>query len=202
MVLVGLDEAGAGPAFGSLWASAVSLYDEDTANTIPGLTDSKKVSERKRETLRKLLLDKVAQNRAHYGLGEVTAQEIDELGLGEARRLVFERALDDFVHKEGAPMPSKLIVDGTLFRAWRDVPFECVPRADASVPCVSAASILAKTTRDAQVLACVESDPSLDVKYGLRKNKGYLAPVHIQGLREHGRSALHRHSYRIRGVDA
>jgi ribonuclease HII len=80
------------------------------------------------------------------------------------------------------------------------VAYECIPRADDTVPCVSAASILAKTTRDAQVLAQVDADPSLDDKYGLRKNKGYLAPRHIQGLKEHGFSSLHRTSYHIRGL--
>ena len=202
-VVVGLDEAGAGPAFGSLWAAATHLPpmggdDDDcerAAHALTGLTDSKKMTPKRRATLRATLL-----TTARYGLGEVTQSEIDEWGLGEARRVVFERALDDYVAKEGNPFPTRLIVDGTLFRSWRGVPHECVPQADATVPCVSAASVLAKTTRDAQVLALVDEDPSLDERYGIRSNKGYLSATHIAGIRKHGYASLHRRSYRIRGL--
>lgn len=190
---MGLDEAGAGPAFGSLWAAAVHLPD---GASVEGLADSKKLTERRRDALRAALLD-----RAWYGLGEVTAREIDAQGLGEARRLVFERALDDLVAR-GHPEPSHIVVDGTLYRPWRGVPHECVPRADATVPCVSAASILAKTTRDAQVLALCDADPALDARYGLRSNKGYLSARHVEGLRAHGWSDHHRTSYRVRALAA
>ena len=187
--MLGLDEAGVGPAFGSLWAAAVADHPD-----LQGIKDSKSVTPTRRAAMRETILATAA-----YGLGEVTHAEIDSLGLGEARRLVFERALDDYVAR-GHPMPTSLVVDGTLFRAWRGVPFECRPKADATVPCVSAASILAKTTRDAQVLALCDADPSLHAKYDLRNNKGYLSPPHIAGLREHGYSEHHRRSYRIRAL--
>ena len=187
-IVVGLDEAGVGPAWGSLWAAAVYL-----PAAIPGLADSKRLSARRREELRVQIVE-----AAHHGMGEVSAKEVDTFGLGEARRLVFERALDDFV-ANGGPFPSELIVDGTLFRPWRGVRHVCIPRADATVPCVSAASIMAKTTRDRQVVAMCERIPHLDRQYALRSNKGYLSPAHIAGLREHGYHALHRTSYRIRG---
>ena len=191
-MIVGLDEAGVGPAFGSLWASAVYLPAD-----IPGVGDSKTLTAPKRARLRDRILE-----TASYGLGEVTAHEIDTYGLGEARRLVFERALDDLMVRFPDTQPSKLLVDGTLFRPWRNVPHECIPKADALYACVSAASILAKTTRDAQVEALCDAHPDLDASYGLRKNKGYLAAVHIQGLQQHGYSEHHRRSYRIRALGA
>lgn len=191
-VVVGLDEAGVGPAWGSVWAAAVHLREP-----LGGLTDSKKMSEKTRERMRGRILE-----AAHYGLGEVTQAEVDALGLGEARRLVFDRALDDFAARHPDVAPTRLVVDGTLFRPWRGVPHECVPKADLTVPCVSAASVLAKTTRDAQVLAACDADASLDEKYGLRGNKGYLSAAHIGGLRQHGYHALHRRSYRIRALEA
>ena len=190
-IVVGLDEAGAGPAFGSLWAAAVRL-----AADVEGLRDSKALSAKRRDALRAALL----AGEHSYGLGEVPQAEIDAIGMAEARRVVFKRALDDYMARGGV-LPTRLVVDGTLFRPWRGVPFECVPKADGTVPCVSAASVLAKTSRDAQVLAWCDADPTLDERYGLRANKGYLTKRHLDGLREHGRSALHRQSFRIRGVD-
>ena len=189
-MLVGLDEAGAGPAYGSLWAAAVHL-----PTPVDGLADSKALTPARRAAVCERLLAVAA-----YGLGEVTAAEIDEVGMAEARRLVFERALDDLVAR-GHPTPTELIVDGTLFRPWRGVPHTCVPKADATVPCVSAASVLAKTTRDAQVEAWCDADPTLDARYALRKNKGYLSPAHIAGLQAHGPADRHRRSFRIRALE-
>lgn len=196
-MLVGLDEAGVGPAFGSLWAAAVAQR-EPHVGWPAGLTDSKRLTPARREALRAALEDK----GVYYGLGEVTAQEIDAQGLGHARRRVFERALDDLrVRFPHAPMPTRLIVDGTLFGSWRGVPHECVPRADATVPEASAASVLAKTTRDAQVLAWCDVDPTLDARYAIRANKGYLSARHVEGLRAHGCSPHHRTSYRVRALE-
>lgn len=192
-VVVGLDEAGAGPGFGSLWAAAVHLTCD-----IPGLADSKKLSEKKRTNLRGAI-----ESSAHYGLGEVTAQEIDTLGMGEARRLVFERALENYMSRSG-PCPTLLEVDGTIFRPWAHngvtIPHHLQPGADALVPCVSAASIMAKTSRDTQILRICDENPYLQERYDLRANKGYLSHRHIQGIREHGRSPWHRHSFHIRSL--
>lgn len=193
-VLVGVDEAGVGPAFGSLWAAAVHLPVE---HSIEGLRDSKKLSEKRRNKLR----EDVVQ-MAHIGYGEVTADEINAFGgMAEARRLVFERALDDYAARNAADLfPTRIIVDGTLFRPWRDVAYECVVRADDLYPCVSAASILAKTTRDDQVVAWCDANPSLDAHYGIRSNKGYLSKRHMDGLKQYGFSSLHRSCYSIKGL--
>jgi ribonuclease HII len=189
-MLVGLDEAGAGPAYGSLWAAAVHL-----PVAVDGLADSKALTPARRAAARERVLAVAA-----YGLGEVTAAEIDAAGMAEARRLVFERALDDFVAR-GHATPTELVVDGTIFRPWRGVPHACVPKADATVPCVAAASVLAKTTRDAQVEAWCDADPTLDARYALRENKGYLTRAHVAGLKAHGLADRHRRSFRIRALD-
>lgn len=191
-MIVGLDEAGVGPALGSLWAGAVHIPD---GQTIQGLADSKKLTEKRRNRLRQEIT-----TMCLYGLGEVTSIEVDSLGLGECRRLVFERALDDLFRKHPTIEITKLVVDGTLFRPYKEIPYECVPRADQTNPHVSAASILAKTTRDAQILELCDAEPDLDDKYGIRSNKGYLAPAHIKGLQLHGFTRHHRRSYRIKGV--
>ena len=192
-MIVGLDEAGVGAAYGSLWAAAVYLQRDDV---VDGITDSKKLSKRKREAIAVAL--KAAEADVMYGLGEVTQMEIDTNGMGEARRLVFHRALDDFLKRNGEKLPEKLIVDGTLFRDWRGVPFECLPGADAKIACVGAASILAKTTRDAQVKQMCDNDTH--AKYGIRKNMGYLSKEHLNGLKTHGWGPHHRRSYKIRSI--
>jgi ribonuclease HII len=199
-MLVGLDEAGAGPVLGSLWAAAVHLPPAlSSSPLVASLADSKKLTPKRRAALRAALL--APEQGVVYGLGEVTQAEIDAGGMGEARRLVFERALDDLVARfPDADPPTRLIVDGTLFRPWRSVPHECVPKADTLYPCVMAASVLAKTSRDLQVEAWCDADPTLDARYGLRSNKGYLSARHLEGLRAHGLSALHRASFHLRGL--
>ena len=104
--------------------------------------------------------------------------------------------------RRDGPTPTYLQVDGTIFRPWVHqgvvVPYRLQPGADGCVPCVSAASILAKTTRDAQILQLCDDHPYLQERYDLRANKGYLSHRHLQGLREHGRSPWHRASFNIR----
>lgn len=193
-VVVGVDEAGVGCCWGSLWAAAVHL-PAAAARVPAGLCDSKKMTEKRRERVRAEVLAV-----ARHGMGEVTHEEIDRLGLGEARRLVFERALDDFVHRNG-DVPDHVVVDGTLYRPWRGVPYTLEPRADAAHACVSAASVLAKTTRDRQVVAlCDAPGGEAYAPYGIRRNKGYLSKEHIEAIGRLGRTPLHRHSYHIRSL--
>lgn len=114
---------------------------------------------------------------------------------------VFERALDDLFRKHPTLVVDQIIVDGTLFRPYKNISYECIPKADLTNPHVSAASILAKTTRDAQILELCDAEPELDERYGIRSNKGYLGVAHIKGLQEHGFSSHHRTSYRIKGFN-
>lgn len=188
--MLGLDEAGAGPGFGPLVACAATLQE---GHTVEGLADSKVLSEKKRNVLFEAL-----QTQCRFGLGVVTNEEIDEWGMAEARRKVFERALEDFARKYDDFQIRHLIVDGTIFRPWKDVPYTLMAKADQKIPNVSAASILAKVTRDTQMKALCDAEPDLDQKYKIRQNKGYLSKDHIEGIREHGFSRFHRKSYNIR----
>ena len=191
VAMLGLDEAGCGPALGSLVASAVRIPD---GLTVDGVMDSKKV---KNETARERLFEAILA-KADVGIGIVSHAEIDAMGMAEARRLVFERALDDFVASHPDVVIEKLVVDGTIFRPWRDVAYECVPGADATVAQVSAASIVAKVTRDRQIHELCDEHPELESRYGLRSNKGYLTRAHIEGIRTYGKTPYHRMSFRVK----
>lgn len=190
--MLGLDEAGCGPAAGNLVAAAVHLADDAA---VSGLRDSKKMSERARERCCDQL---VASCR--FGVGQVTSEEINAIGLGEARRVVFERALDDFASKYPDFAIASLVVDGTIFRPWRSVPYRCEEKADDAYPCVSAASVIAKVTRDRDVARLCDEHPELDERYDLRRNKGYLTLAHRRGLKTHGFSAHHRR-YKVKLPD-
>ena len=191
-IVAGLDEAGCGPAFGPLVAAACVL-PTPLPPSLSGLDDSKRLTPSRRSSLAHSI-----RACCLHGVGVVSASEIDDKGLAWARRAVFHRALEAMVEKEGAKEPDRLVVDGTLFEPWRNVPFQCLPKADATVPCVSAASILAKVAHDSAIEEECDSDPTLDERYGLRSNKGYLTPQHIEGLRAHGRCDGHRRSFYVK----
>lgn len=181
MLLAGVDEAGVGPLMGDLVAAAVVLPTEG----VEGVADSKKLSAKRRSVLAERV-----RAAATCAIGSVSAQEIDTHGMAWARRAVFHRALDAL-----SVRPDKIIVDGTLFEPWHDVPYECIPRADATVPAVGAASILAKVERDARVEALCKAQPEMASRYGWAKNKGYPTPQHLNALKEHGATEFHRHSF-------
>ena len=188
--MIVLDEAGCGPAFGDLVASAVSVPTNVLLN---GVTDSKKMSEKKRSIFYKKICDE-----CFFGIGKVTNKEIDSLGLGEARRLVFERALNDFELKYPTFEMEKHIVDGTIYRQWKNVPYECIPKADSIYIAVSAASVIAKVTRDNDILNLCKDNPYLNEYYDISSNKGYLTKSHKIGIAKHGKSVHHRLSYKIK----
>lgn len=194
-IVAGLDEAGCGPAFGELVAAAVIHDDALLRENLPlgiRIVDSKMLSDKKRGSAHRFILD-----TCKCGVGRVSASEVDSLGLAACRRIVFHRALDDLVAKHGV-RPDHLIVDGTLFKEWKKgVSHECIPKADATIPCVSAASIVAKETRDAWIRDVCTKYPDWNIRYDLVKNKGYLTPAHIQGIHLHGKTPQHRHSFRI-----
>lgn len=178
ILVAGLDEAGRGPLFGSVYAAAVILPD----GYIPeGLDDSKKLTEKKREKL----YDIIIENAVSYGIGICTPSEIDEINILNAAMLAMKRAVDNMKTK-----PEFLLVDGNVLRGFEQ-PAKAVVGGDAKIPAIAAASILAKVSRDRY---CLEMDEKYPM-YGLKKHKGYPTKAHYDAILKYGPTPLHRMSF-------
>lgn len=177
-LVCGIDEAGRGPLAGNVVAAAVVL---DPARPIPGLNDSKKLSARKREAL----AVQIREQAIAWAVGEASVEEIDRINILQATFLAMQRAV--------AALPVAAVaalVDGN--RCPRlDIPVEAVVQGDGKVASIAAASILAKTVRDAQMLALHAQYP----QYGFDRHMGYPTAAHLAALRAHGVSPVHRKSY-------
>ena len=174
----GIDEAGRGPLAGPVIAAAVIL---DPARPVQGLRDSKQLSAARREVL-------AAEIRARalaWALGRAEPEEIDRLNILRATLLAMRRAFDGL-----RPAPSRALVDGN---ARPDLPCACetVVRGDATIPAISAASILAKVARDQEMILLDARFPD----YGFARHKGYPTAAHLAALRRHGPSPIHRRSF-------
>ncbi len=178
MIVVGIDEVGRGCWAGPLVAGAVILSKE-----IPGLKDSKLLSKKRRETLAEL----ITINSNTIGIGWVDAIEIDKIGLTKATALAMQRALDKI--KVGY---DQIIIDGSLNYLSANPKATALIKADNIVPCVSAASIIAKVARDDYMSAMALEYPN----YGFEKHVGYGTKVHLEKLKLYGLSKLHRKSFR------
>ncbi len=174
-----MDEAGRGPLAGPVSAAAVIL---DDANPIAGLADSKKLSERQRDRLAPIIRERaLAWAVAYADVGEIDRLNILQATLLAMRRAVL--ALDI--------QPQQVLVDG-LYCPQTGIPSQAVVKGDSKIAAISAASILAKTARDALMLQLHEQYPH----YGFADHKGYPTAAHLAALREHGVSAVHRKSFR------
>lgn len=177
----GCDEAGRGCLAGPVVAGAVILKP---GADYPDLDDSKKLPEKKRYQLREMIL----QEALAYGVGIVTAAEIDEINILNASFLAMHRALDQLQVR-----PEFLLIDGNRFKKYHDLAYQCVVGGDAKYQSIAAASILAKTTRDRLMEAYDEQFPM----YHWKKNKGYPTPEHKQAIAEYGITDLHRKSFNM-----
>jgi ribonuclease HII len=176
--LCGVDEAGRGPLCGPVVAAAVIL---DPARPIVGLADSKKLSEKRRE---KLAIE-IREKALAWCIAEASVEEIDRLNILHATMLAMQRAVAGL-----ALVPDRVRVDGN--RCPRlEVPCEAVVKGDSLVAEISAASILAKTARDAQLLELDKLYP----QYGLAGHKGYPTAAHLAALRAHGACDIYRKSF-------
>ena len=174
----GCDEAGRGPLCGPVVAAAVILpLDVE----IEGLNDSKKLTEKKRE----LLFDIIKEKALAYAIAEASPAEIDEINILNASMLAMRRAVDALQVKADFAL-----IDGNCSRGF-NIPTETVVKGDAKSASIAAASILAKVTRDRQ---CIELD-RLYPEYGIAKHKGYPTKDHMNAVREHGPSPIHRRSF-------
>jgi ribonuclease HII len=177
-LICGVDEAGRGPLAGPVYAAAVIL---DSKQPIIGLADSKKISEKKREQL-------ALEIRLHataWAIATASVDEIDEINILRASLLAMRRAIEALPVK-----PHKILVDG-LYCPETGLPSRAIVKGDSTVAEISAASILAKTARDA---AMIEMHIRLPL-YGFAVHKGYPTPAHIAALNLHGVSSEHRKSF-------
>ncbi len=181
----GCDEAGRGCLAGPVVAAAVILPD---GFEHPLLNDSKQLTERQRLILKEY----IEANALAYHVGFVSHQKIDEINILQASILAMHRALDGLRVR-----PKHIIVDGNKFNAYSNIPHTCVIKGDSRYASIAAASILAKTYRDAQMVAAAQTYP----EYGWLTNKGYPTKAHREAIKKHGVTPIHRLSFRLLPAD-
>lgn len=177
-VICGVDEAGRGPLAGPVCAAAVILPKH---LEIPGLTDSKKMTDKKRRELFPL----IQQQAVAYGIGLASQEEIDEINILQATFLAMERALSQLNVR-----PDMVLIDGNREREF-GVPVQTVIKGDSLSANIAAASILAKVTRDNLMMELALQYP----QYGFEIHKGYGTKAHYEALRQYGASPIHRRSF-------
>ena len=177
-LVCGVDEAGRGPLAGPVYAAAVIL---DPARPIDGLADSKKLSERKRE---RLALE-IRERALAFGIASASVEEIDSINILQATLLAMRRAVELL-----SITPAEALIDGNRCPLL-SIPARAIIGGDATEPAISAASILAKTARDAEMRCIHEAFP----QYALDRHKGYDTAAHRAALTLHGPAAFHRKSF-------
>jgi len=175
----GCDEAGRGCLAGPVYAAAVILPPDFYH---PLLNDSKQLTEPQRDALRTV----IEQNALAWSVARAEAEEIDRINILQASFLAMHRALDGLEKR-----PEFILVDGNRFRRYGEIPHLCVVKGDGKYAAIAAASILAKTYRDAEMQRLATLFPH----YNWATNKGYPTEVHREAIRQHGLSPHHRLSF-------
>jgi len=178
-LIAGVDEVGRGPLVGDVVTAAVIL---DPSKPIDGLTDSKKLSEKKRQRLS----DQIKENALAWSIGRADPSEIDELNILHATMLAMQRAVAHL-----SVQPEFVLIDGNR---CPELPFpsQAVVKGDLVVPEISAASILAKVARDKEM----EELDDIHPEFGFAKHKGYPTKLHFEMLAKYGPTAHHRRSFK------
>lgn len=177
-VICGVDEAGRGPLAGPVFAAAVIL---DPAREIQGLRDSKKLTEARRDEL----AIEIKAKALAWSIAQCNENEIDTLNILQATMLAMRRAVEGL-----KVVPTLALIDGNRCPVI-PIRSEAIVKGDDKVPAISAASILAKTARDAALVMLHEQYPH----YAFDQHKGYPTALHLERLRKHGVSPVHRKSY-------
>ncbi|MBL4782830.1 MAG: ribonuclease HII [Porticoccaceae bacterium] len=178
-LLAGVDEVGRGPLAGDVVTAAVIL---DPERPIAGLADSKKLTEKRRQSL----YHEIKEKALHWALGRASVAEIDEINILQATMLAMVRAVD------ALPLiPELVLVDGNRLPTW-EYSAQAVVGGDGRIAAISAASIIAKVTRDAELLELDGIYPG----YGFAAHKGYGTAQHLAALQTLGPSPVHRQSFR------
>ena len=181
VIEAGCDEAGRGCLAGPVFAAAVILPPDFKSEL---LNDSKQLSEKNRYALRPL----IEQEAIAWGIGVVTAPEIDAINILKASFLAMHRAIDQL-----KVQPQALLIDGNRFTPYKEIPFTCMVKGDGRILSIAAASILAKTYRDDYMLQLAEEYPS----YGWQQNKGYPTRAHREAISKHGITPYHRKTFTL-----
>lgn len=182
-LVCGVDEAGRGPLAGPVVAAAVIL---DPARPISGLNDSKKLTALQRAAL----AEQIRATALAWAVAEASVEEIDRVNILQASLLAMQRAVVALAGADGPVVPSHALVDGNQCPRL-PCSVEAVVGGDGKVAAIAAASILAKTTRDAGMRVLHDIYP----EYGFDRHKGYPTALHLKALREHGACLAHRRSY-------
>lgn len=178
-VICGVDEAGRGPLAGAVYAAAVILPE---AHPIVGLNDSKKLSAKQRERL----FDAITLHALAWSVSSASVAEIDQLNILHATMLAMRRAVEGL-----SVQPHEVLIDGNRVPAGLAMPARAIVQGDATEAVISAASILAKVSRDREALLLDEHYPG----YGFAKHKGYPTPEHLDALARLGATPVHRKSF-------
>ena len=178
----GVDEAGRGPLVGAVVAGAVVL---DPVKPIDGLKDSKKLTAAKRD----FLYEQILENAKAWGVGEASSAEIDQINILQATMLAMRRAIEDLSIRLGA-WPEKALIDGNRCPEL-PIAAEAIIKGDAKEPAISAASIVAKVTRDRQMMRLHDQYP----EYGFAQHMGYPTEAHFAALKQYGACSEHRRSF-------
>ena len=176
----GTDEAGRGCLAGPVTAASVIL-PKKFQNKI--LNDSKQLSEHKRELLRPI----IEENALDFSVCHIYENEIDKINILNASILAMHKSLDKLKEK-----PSLILVDGNRFKPYKNIPYKCIVKGDSKYMNIAAASVLAKTYRDAYMLKLHEEFPM----YNWAKNKGYPTKEHREAIRKYGLTKYHRRSFK------
>ncbi len=177
-LVAGVDEVGRGPLAGDVVTAAVIL---DPHNPIEGLDDSKKLSEKKRD----YFFEEIKEKALSWSINRCSVEEIDQLNILQASLLAMKRAVEAL-----SVQPEHVLVDGNKIPIW-SYQAEAVVKGDSRVAAIAAASILAKVTRDREMLAYEEQYPG----YGFAKHKGYPTQQHRDAIKALGITPIHRRSY-------
>ena len=189
MIIIGIDEAGRGPLIGRVYAGAViiDIDIEDNINSI--ITDSKKMSKKKRGIAYEYIV-----NNLKYGVGYADEKEIDDINILQATKKAMERAIEDIVKKYDIK-EYKLLIDGCYWEKYFDN-CESIVKGDLKVKEISAASIVAKESHDKHIVDLCNENPELNKKYDLLKNMGYGTAKHLHGIKRYGISKFHRKCFK------
>jgi ribonuclease HII len=182
-LVCGIDEAGRGPLVGNVLAGAVIL---DPLQPIIGLKDSKKLSSVRRDAL----YDEIMQHALAWGIGSASPEEIDQYNILQASMLAMKRALNHLIIQFKLS-PDLVLVDGNRLPEL-DIKARAIIKGDTKEPSISAASILAKVTRDREMLLMHHQYPD----YGFDQHMGYPTKMHLLKLTQHGLIPGYRHSFK------